>query len=766
MVPSNTQKFALRGLRCAACVAKVEQALEQLDGVTQIQIHLGNRTAVIEGEVPAEAIQTQIAHLGFQATPLDTQAQEEAFRAQEASAHRHHLYITLYALGQGVVLMALMLMGLLPELTQAHWPSQSLWLGIALLSLSVIWLSGKHFYRGAWFALRQGYASMDTLIALGTGSAWIYSTLVSLNPTWFPEAGRHPYFEAVVWILGLVNLGQWLEHKARGRASQAIRALMTLQPEQASLLLKDGQEQKIALASVQVGDKVRVRPGERIPADGIIKEGYGHLDESMLTGEPLAISKTQNDWVYAGTLNQTGSLVMQVRKVGEDTALAEIIRQVEQAQASKPEIARLADRISRIFVPVVVILALFSGALWWWLTEFQYAMTVTLSVLVIACPCALGLATPISLQVGVGLAAQRGVMFRRGDALQGLAEVDVLVMDKTGTLTQGTPQLVAWQDTQGVCLFDRQNSVALTETQATLLADIASLEQHSEHALAVALVKAAQARALVLTSDVTDVQIEAGLGVSARVRGQQYWIGQPQWILEMTEQEAFPPTWAENFTTWSQRGETCIAVACKSAQAPMPHLTALLAFADEVRPEAKQMIQEMRTLGKKLVMLTGDQQVTAESVAAYLGIDQVYAQVSPQEKQVYIQQLQKQGCKVAMIGDGINDAPALAQADVGIAMGTGTHIALEAADVALMRDNLYAVKEAVIIARESLRNIKQNLTGAFIYNIIGIPIAAGILFPLTGGLLNPAWASAAMALSSLTVVTNANRLHLSIRPHL
>ncbi|MFG1489579.1 copper-translocating P-type ATPase, partial [Oceanospirillum sp. HFRX-1_2] len=555
-----------------------------------------------------------------------------------------------------------------------------------------------------------------------------------------------------VFIIGLVNLGQALESRARGQASQAIRKLLNLQPETARLIRKeDGEEVDMRIESIQKGDMIRVRPGEKIPVDGKVMEGETRVDESMLTGEPMPVSKKKRDEVTAGTLNQSGTIRIRTLRVGSDTALAKIIDQVRQAQNAKPALGRLADKIAAVFVPTVLIIAVLTALAWF---NFgpepvsAYMLVTTMTVLVIACPCALGLATPMSIMVGVGKAAEHGILIRKGDALQQAAEVDVVVLDKTGTVTQGHPEVT------DLVLLDAGKKQGLTEQD--LLKFAVSLEVASEHPLAQAIVNRAKTEGISV-QEAKEIQPVAGQGIQGQFTGDDSDVSQRLLLGNRALMQSFDLELGAAETQMqalAEQGKTPVLLALNEA------VIGVLAIADPVKEDSKAAIARLKKQGVKVMMLTGDNRITAQAVANEVGVDQVIAEVMPDHKADEIRKLQQQGLKVAMVGDGINDAPALAQADVGMAIGTGTDIAIESADLTLMRGSLQGIADAMEISKLTVSNIKQNLFGAFVYNSIGIPLAAGVLFPVFGWLLNPAFAGAAMAMSSVTVVSNANRLRL------
>jgi Cu+-exporting ATPase len=733
----RTCQLILTGVKCAACVAKVEEALRGVPGVTRASVNFAERTALVEGDADSDALVKAVEAAGYGAQVIqdDASAMDEKAAAEQAF-YKARLRDMTVALGLGVPLMLYGVLG--GEMSVQPGLSQWVWIGIGLLTLGVLVKSGGHFFKGAWSAFKGHTANMDTLVATGTGVAWLYSMVVVLIPEAVPESARHVYFEATAMIIGLINLGLALETRARGKTSQAIRRLLDLQAKTARVI-RDGQELDIPVEAVQKDDLIRVRPGEKIPVDGEVTDGKSLVDESMLTGEPVPVEKQPGDTVAAGTLNKTGTFVFRATRVGKDTALAQIIQMVKRAQNAKPAIGRLADKISAVFVPVVMLIAIAAALIWLNFgpePRIAHALVALTTVLIIACPCALGLATPMSIMVGVGKAAEYGVLIRNGDALQTASNLDVIVVDKTGTVTEGKPKVVAIE------------SASLDERELLRLA--AGLENSSEHPLALSVVDAARERGL----DIPPAeQFEAlsGKGVQGIVAGKRIQIGQIRWF---QEQGIDFSAWQDKADAHARNAATPLYIAVDGQPA------GLIAVADPIKPDSRDAIARLHQRGLKVVMLTGDVRATAEAVARQAGIDEVIAEVLPQDKAHHVHQFKAQGLKVAMVGDGINDAPALAEADVGFAIGTGTDVAIESADVVLMRGSLHGVADAIEISAATVRNIYQNLFGAFIYNVGGIPIAAGLLYPFTGWLLNPVVAGAAMSLSSFTVVTNANRLRL------
>jgi len=736
----DTQELIIEGAGCASCVTKIEGAIKQVPGVTGAEMNFAQRTVSVSGDADRKALVKAIEKAGYNAKPIaagsDNDAMEEKEKAEWAYYKRLMREMTI-ALLLGVPLMIYSIVG--GEMTVTTNSERLVWLIVGLLTLGVMVFSGKHFYIGAWQSFKNHSANMDTLIALGTGTAWLYSMVVVFAPDIVPEMARHVYFEATAMIIGLIDLGLALELKARGRTSQAIKRLIGLQAKTARVV-RDEKDVDIAIEQVLLNDIVRARPGEKIPVDGLVVEGHTAIDESMLTGEPMPIEKKEGDEVVAGTLNKTGSILFKATRVGKDTALAQIINMVKRAQNSKPPIGRLADVISGYFVPVVMIVAVVSALVW---LNFgpdpavAFAIVSATTVLIIACPCALGLATPMSVMVGVGKAAEAGVLIRNGEALQMASKITAMVLDKTGTITLGSPKV-----TDIV-----MNSA---DSEVTVLQMVASLESGSEHPLALAIVESAQERGL-QPGKVANFNAIAGHGVEADYEGKRLLFGNEKLMRERNIE-------CESLVETAQELAT-------QAKTPMyfavdDQLEAIIAVADPIKEDSIAAIKRLQHNGIRVIMLTGDNRATAKAVAEKVGITEYFAEVLPQDKTDKIVELQMQDEIVGMTGDGINDAPALAMANVGFAIGTGTDVAIESADITLMRGSLHGLADAIAVSRATLRNIKQNLFGAFIYNAAGVPVAAGVLYPFFGLLLSPVIAGAAMAFSSLTVVTNANRLRM------
>ena len=730
----------IQGASCASCVTKIETALKQVAGVTGAEMNFAQRTVLINGNASPSELVGAVEEAGYNATLANADSDEAAIEEKEQADWAYYKKLMRHmviALSLGVPLM---IYGLVTgEMSVNTTTERIVWLIIGLMTLGVMVFSGRHFYVGAWNSFKNHSANMDTLIALGTGTAWLYSMTVVFFPGDVPEMARHVYFEATAMIIGLINLGLALEIKARGKTSEAIKRLIGLQAKTARVI-RDGDDIDIPIEDVLLNDLIRVRPGERISVDGVVVEGQTSIDESMLTGEPMPIEKRKDDEVVAGTINKSGSIVFRAERVGKDTALAQIINMVKRAQNSKPPIGRLADVISAYFVPVVMIIAVMSALAWLNFgpaPEVAFAIVSATTVLIIACPCALGLATPMSVMVGVGKAAEAGVLIRNGEALQSASKITTMVLDKTGTITEGAPKVT-------------DVVIASAHNQDDVLSLAASLESGSEHPLAMAIVESAKEQGVPIHS-VTDFESIAGKGVAATLNSQRLLFGNEKLMKEKSIE-------LHHYVDKAQR-------LAAEAKTPMyfaidSKLVAVIAVADPIKSDSIDAINRLQHNGIRVVMLTGDNRMTAKAVARKAGIVDYVAEVMPEDKANKVLELQREGEIVGMTGDGINDAPALAHANVGFAIGTGTDVAIESADITLMRGSLHGLADAIAVSKATLRNIKQNLFGAFIYNVAGIPFAAGVFYPFLGLLLSPVIAGAAMAFSSLTVVTNANRLRL------
>lgn len=736
-----TQNFTVNisGMNCASCVSKVEKALNSVPGIEKAGVNLANQSARLETQREDaklfDELSLAVEKAGYQLLKKDVDPQ-----IQQASDYRRLKRDLSIAVVLSLPVVIIEMGGhLIPA--WHHWLNATLgqqgnWLLQFVLTTVVLFGPGWRFFRIGVPALLRAAPEMNSLVALGTFAAWSYSSIATFMPVLLPANSINVYFEAAAVIVTLILLGRVLEARAKGRSNQAIRRLLDLQVKTARRLV-DGQPEDVPVESVKAGDILLVRPGEKIPLDGEIIEGKAYVDESMVTGEPLAVEKTKGDHVIGATLNQSGSLTVNVTHTGQETLLSQIIAMVESAQGSKLPIQALVDKVTGWFVPVVMAIALITLGIWWLFgpePALSFALVNAVAVLIIACPCAMGLATPVSIMVASGRAAQLGVLFRHGEALQYLQKIDTIVLDKTGTLTEGKPSVT---DVQIAAGYDEQQ----------LLSWVASVESHSEHPLAQAIVEYARQQTIDLLP-VSDFKSMAGEGVTGQVAGKHVRIGAAR---------AFESQQIAGFYESAQQ-------LAKAAKTPLyvtvdDQAAALLAIADPIKTTSEQAIKQLHQLGFQVAMLTGDHQHTAEAVAKQLNIDQVYAEVMPADKKDQIAKLQQAGQKVAYLGDGINDAPALAQADIGMAMGNGTDIAIESADVVLVKGDLNAAVKAIGLARATMRNIKQNLFWAFAYNIALIPVAAGVLYPAFGILLSPILGAAAMALSSVFVVSNALRLN-------
>ncbi len=738
-VRGETITLPIRGMSCASCVSRIEGALRKADGVLAANVNLATERGTVTylpSAIDAQDLRKIVEDLGYEieipavAAPLEDR--ERTAREQEMRALRQKLLI-------GGALSVLVLLGSMPEWLP-WWPALLtnhfvLW---ALTTPVQFWV-GWQFLRGFAVALRRGTADMNTLVAIGTMAAYLYSVGITLAPHVFSAQGAHTavYFDTAAVLITLIILGRWLEARARGRTSEAIKRLLALRPKTARVLRK-GVEREISVEEVVVGDLVVVRPGEKIPVDGIVQEGYSSVDESMLTGESLPVEKTTGTSVVGASLNKTGTLTFEATKVGKDTILAHIIQLVEAAQGSKAPIQRLADKIAGVFVPIVVGIAAVTFGVWYLLgpaPAFTYALSNFMAVLLIACPCALGLATPTAIMVGTGRGAERGILIKSAERLEIAHRIRTVIFDKTGTLTRGEPVVT---DVVGVTDADRVEVLRLA----------AVAEWGSEHPLGKAIVEKAREAGVAATS-ADGFEAIPGQGVRARVDGKLIRLGSAKFLVDHgialngLEKEG---------ARLAEEGKTPIYVAAAD------QALGVIAVADTLKPSARGAVEALHALGIEVAMLTGDNARTAAAIARQAGIDRVLAEVLPQQKAEEVKQLQAEGRIVAMVGDGINDAPALAQADVGIALGTGTDVAIETADIALLRDDLMGVVASIQLSRRTMRTIRQNLFWAFFYNTLLIPVAAGVLYPFFGILLNPMVAGAAMAFSSVSVVSNSLRL--------
>ena len=752
VLPQVTQNFALTGMSCASCAANIESAVGSLPEVSAASVNLATEVLSVTyqpGAINEEIICQTVAEAGYQAQVLADQAgasqaqiQQEADQAAQAKAsHQAALWRRFWQSAIFALPLLCLAMAEMVGLTLPTWLSHrgggQLFVSLQLaLTLPILWL-GRSFFLNGFKRLVKGHPNMDSLVALGTSAAVAYSLYSSIQ-VWLGDhhAAMSLYYESAGVILTLVTLGKYFEARSKGQTSAAIQALIKLAPQEAQVL-REGQEVTLPLDQVQVGDLVRVRPGQKIPVDGRVVEGQSWVDESMLTGESLPVAKKVGDQVVGASLNQQGSLIVETNKVGQDTTLAQIIHLVQAAQGSKAPIAQLADRVSAVFVPVVMTLALVAGLAWYLIggQSWAFALTITIAVLVIACPCALGLATPTAIMVGTGKGAEQGILIKSGTALEMAHQVNAVVLDKTGTLTQGQPQVT--------------DVLPLTGwTSDQLLALAAAAEVNSEHPLGQAIVAGARERDLALP-EVTDFQSLTGFGIQVRVDQVTYYLGNRRL---MQEQGLDLDQADDQAAALAAGGKTPIYVANEY------ELLGLIAVADPLKETSPEAVRRLKAMGLQVIMLTGDNAKTAQALAAEAGIDQVISDVLPADKAQVVADLQAKGLKVAMVGDGINDAPALAQADVGLAIGRGTDVAIESADMVLMGSDLTSVATAIKLSQATIRNIKENLFWAFAYNVLGIPVAMGVLHLFGGPLLNPMLAGAAMSFSSVSVIVNALRL--------
>ena len=736
-------KIGIENLRCASCVKFIEDELKATQGVLNANVNIATQEATVDylpQNTTLAELNKAIETWGYKPRPATSDAPVDKQEEAHAREYRKLMNKFWFAAAISVIVMVTAYYQVVPILRDLSMDSlRMLWGVTALLTLPVMFWSGSDFFTGAWAAFKHRSANMNTLITLGTGAAWLYSTFAILFPSVFPEGTSEPFYDVVAVVIALVVLGQALELRAKGQSSSAIKKLLGLQAKTARVI-RDGKEMDLPVEEVLVGDVIQVRPGEKVPVDGVIVEGSSAVDESMLTGESLPASKKMGDEVIGATINKTGAFKFRTTKVGKDTALAQIVKMVQDAQNSKAPIARLADIISGYFVPIVLILAVWTFVIWFVVgpqPQFVYALVTSVTVLIIACPCALGLATPMSLMVGIGKGAESGILIRSGEALQTARAIQTVVLDKTGTITKGKPEL-----TDVVTMDDGQ------WTMEEILRFSASVEKVSEHPLAQAIVEGAQARKLEL-AEVKDFDAIPGHGVSAKVEGKSILIGN---LKLMNRENIALGSLEEKSKSLADDGKTPMFIALDGKAA------GIIAVADTVKEDSAEAIAVLQKMGIEVVMITGDNRRTAEAIARKVGITRVLAEVLPEDKANNIQQLQAEGKKVAMVGDGINDAPALAQADVGLAIGTGTDVAIEASDITLIKGSLKGVVTAIEVSRATMNNIYQNLVGAFFYNTLGVPVAMGVLFPFFGLLLSPLIAGAAMAFSSVTVVGNANRL--------
>ena len=741
----NKQKeYIIERMSCASCAMTIENAVSKIPGVDKVSVNLATEIMTVEANdsVTPEDIAKVVDGVGYSAHPRGKSVEEELEEKNEKKeAHLREMKrnLTISAIFTVPLLFIAMadMVGIpMPAfLSPMQSPVSYALIQLALV-LPILWV-GRRFFVDGFKALSKGHPNMDSLVALGTSAAFLYS----LYGTYHVLEGHahfamNLYYESAGVILTLITLGKYFEDVSKGKTSMAIQTLVGLAPKMATVL-RDGQEVEVPVEEVQVGDLIRVKPGEKVPVDGVVTEGNSTVDESMLTGESIPVSKSVGDEVIGASLNKTGSFILKATKIGKDTALSQIIQLVEQAQGSKAPIAKLADKVSGVFVPIVILLALVSGLAWYFLGQesWVFALTITISVLVIACPCALGLATPTAIMVGTGKGAENGILLKSGEALEEANHVNMVVFDKTGTITNGTPVVT------DVVTADNADADALIRLAA-------SLEVASEHPLGEAIVAKAKEQGAVF-DEVTNFEAIPGFGIKGHVGETLVFLGNEKWMRENGLANVEMNDKANHF---AEQGKTPLYIGYNDA------VQGLIVVADTVKESSARAIQTLHEMGIQVAMMTGDHERTAQAIATEVGIDRVFSEVLPQDKANYVSKLQEEGYIVAMVGDGINDAPALAQAQVGIAIGTGTDVAIESADAVLMKSDLMDVPAMLKLSRATIRNIKENLFWAFAYNVIGIPFAMGVLHLFGGPLLNPMIAGAAMSFSSVSVVLNALRL--------
>jgi len=748
--PSKVQFFSLQGITCAGCVRSVDKALlnlqQQQPELESFSINFADRTAIISGDLADDQVITAIRNAGYDASLVESEQDREQIEQAEQQYLKVTLYRSITALGTGAAMMLLQMSGLIAPLSTTSGQLQALLMG--LVSAAIMFFCAAKIYRGAWQSLKTLAFNMDILIALGTLSAWVYSALLLLlmgfSLQGVPETAQHLYFEAAVVILGFILLGQSLEARVRGSTARAVQSLINMQPKLAWRQDKQGEFQQVPVQLLIPGDTVLVKPGEAIPVDGMVVAGSSAVDESMISGESVAVAKGLGDCVIGSTVNASGSLTFKVTQVGNHTMLAQIIAQVRRAQNSKPALGRLADKIAAVFVPIVLVIALFTALIWWWYApvgNWSYVLTATMTVLIVACPCALGLATPMSTMVGVGLAAKRGILIQNGDALQVAEDLTTVVLDKTGTITAGKPSV-----TDSIFLHEDVNKSQLYNW-------LLQIEQKSEHPLAQALVDFASEQSVdsCETVNLTEFNSVTSVGVSASFAGVEVKVGSLTWLAQGLREDA--QTLAEQ---WMHQAKSVVVMSVAG------RAVLLLAISDPIKADSAAAIAQLQQRGLKVIILSGDKEQSVAAIASQVAITDYRGGLSSEQKLQEIAKLQQRGEIVAMVGDGVNDAPSLAMANLGCAIGTGTDVAINSADITLIHGSLTTLNDAIEISRMTLKNIKQNLFGAFIYNIIAIPVAAGVLYPAFAILLNPMVAGAAMALSSITVVSNAYRLSYKI----
>ena len=736
---SEQVRFGVQGMTCAACVGRVERTLKKQPGVEAATVNLATEQAVVSFDpaaIDVHAMKTAVHDAGYEAVDLDETIDGDARELEQDKLRRVVILSALCTAPLIAIAMGPMLWPALGGAMKTVLPATAWhWLEL-LLATPVQFYMGRRFYRQGWAEIRHLNPGMSTLVMMGSSAAYFYSVLAILAPGLFPAGTANLYFEASATIITLILAGKYLEARAKGRTSAAIRKLMELQPETAAVE-RDGEFIEVPIAEVVGGDCIRVRPGERIPVDGLVLDGSSYVDVSMVTGEPIPVEVISGSEVVGGTINKNGTFTFRATRVGADTVLARIINMVEEAQAGKPPIQQLADRIAGVFVPAVILVAAITFGVWSWIgpaPALNYAFVAAVSVLVIACPCAMGLATPTAIMVGTGKGAEMGTLFRQGTALETLARVDTVALDKTGTLTRGEPELTDLHVEGG----DEESVLVL----------VAAAEDNSEHPVARAMVAAARTRGLELPRT-ESFEAVPGFGLSAVVDGRKVEVGADRYMARLGYGL---DVFAARAQQLADEGKTPLYAAIDG------QAVAMLAVSDPLKEGSRAAIDALHDLGLRVAMVTGDNKRTAQAIASQAGIDTVLAEVLPEQKAGEVKRLQSDGRRVAFVGDGINDAPALAQSDVGVAIGTGTDIAIEAGDVILMSGDLRGIVNAIALSRRTLRTIRNNFIWAYAYNVALIPVAAGVLFPFVGVLLSPMLAAAAMSVSSVFVVTNSLRL--------
>lgn len=739
--PLEKQTLQLRGMSCAACANSIQKAISRIEGVEECIVNYALEEASVTYNPQStniETIEQVVENIGYQAF-VD---EEDNFFTDEEESKQQESQDFINKLIFGGVISAFLVITSLPMMTGLHIPFIPMWLHNPWLQLlvttPVMFWCGQSFFTGAISALQHRSFNMNTLVALGTGAAYIYSLAVTIFPQWLKNQGLRAdvYYESAAVIITLILLGRFFEHRAKSQTSEAIKKLLQLGAKTARVI-RDGNEQEIPIVKVKIDEIIIVRPGEKIPVDGEIIKGESSIDESMVTGESEPVKKIVGDEVIGATINKTGSFQFKATRIGKDTVLAQIVELVKQAQSSKAPIQKLADQITGWFVPVVIVIAVVTFLIWWLIGgNFTLALIASINVLIIACPCALGLATPTSIMVGTGLGASHGILIKDASSLEKAHKIKTIVLDKTGTLTIGKPVVTDFITVNGI------------ETEKEILTYVASLEANSEHPIAEAIVEYTQ-RQGVNPSEVGSFEAVSGCGVQGFIEGKLVRMGTKKWFQELGINTGKLESLCHN----ELFAKTNAWIAIES------EIVGLIALADSLKPSSKSAVEKLQRMGLEVIMLTGDNEKTAEKIAQEAGIRRFFAQVRPDEKTAKIKEIQQnKGKLVAMVGDGINDAPALAQADVGFAIGTGTDVAIASSDITLISGDLQTLVSAIKLSKATMRNIQQNLFFAYIYNVIGIPVAAGIFYPIFGLLLNPIIAGGAMAFSSVSVVTNALRL--------